>query len=130
MLAFFTVPKLWRSSGLAGFPLGARAVVNTSLPYPVSILGRPLPPTRPRAVQCPSDISHTANVPARAQCPVRKLGFLTHSERKFHGLSLDATMLSDPKLQVAVPTGHLKVSVAALAVAYGLDLASSVWTAG
>jgi hypothetical protein len=39
-------------------------------------------------------------------------------------------MLSDPKLQVAVPTGHLKVSVAALAVAYGLDLASSVWTAG
>ena len=35
-------------------------------------------------------------------------------------------MLSDPKLQVAVPTGHLKVLVAALAVAYGLDLASSV----
>ena len=57
-------------------------------------------------------------------------GFLTRSERHFRGLSLDATMLTDLKPQLAVPTGHPGASLEALAVAHGLDLASSVWASG
>ena len=43
---------------------------------------------------------------------------MTRSERKFRGLSLDATMLSDSKLQLAVLTGDWAVSLAALLAAH------------
>ena len=54
---------------------------------------------------------------------------MTRGERHFRHLSVDAMMLADPKPQLAVPTGHPGVSLEALAVAYGVDLASSVWAA-
>ena len=66
----------------------------------------------------------------RATLPCKKSGFLTRGERHFRHLSVDAMMLADPKPQLAVPTGHPGVSLEALAVAYGVDLASSVWAGG
>jgi len=70
------------------------------------------------------------NTAMQATLQYKKTGFLTRGERHFRHLSVDAMMLADPKPQLAVPTGHPGVSLEALAVAYGVDLASSVWAGG
>ena len=55
---------------------------------------------------------------------------LDSRERHFRGLSLDATMLTDPTPQLAVPTAQPGVSLEALAVAFGACGALAVWAGG
>ena len=61
---------------------------------------------------------------------LQERGFLTRGERHFRGLSLDATMLTDPNPQLAVPTAQPGVSLEALAVAFGACGALAVWAGG